>query len=440
MTHRMEFHFDQLEGYTLPLVIGVLSKMPAPKALQNIPQPFFGRLKATLAHDLAVTLKMMLREFCRTANLTKHASQVLLECADRSYHRAARLSTRASEAENDARNQLLDFERWACRTSRATTEEFAPSLKTATSPEAVAPRPTKRVSPLNLHFRWMSDLGFAASTELMSFQKKHRELCATYRRAQRAADGAEAAYSEERSRVSASVNFQTSMKAYIWSRVVFSMDAAQKIQSVTAAFYLRNSEQDWWSEFTTKIGHAVRYDVARGVHRIALRDPRILNAITPKEILRTNWDAAAAQILANAENEWGSPRVDPTAIKTMRQRLRKQDRETELWLDTNGGKKFPLNSYKLWRVKLELKAIEQACEETASRHVDDPRWRKASRLADSLLADWKKAPEYLNEMTWCLATRHSVPMAFRPIVSEDYTAKDWETHHKKWLAQIERYP
>ena len=431
MKHRMEFHFDQLEGYTLPLVIEILSKMPAPKALQNIPQPFLGRLNATLAHDLAVTLKMMLREFCRTSDLAKQTAQIFTQSADRPYHQAAREDRRASKAANDAYNGILDFERWACRTGRASNIDLIPP--------GDLPRPIA-ISPLNPNFKWVSDHGFTSPMELKSFQEKHRKLCATYRRAQRAADRAEAAYSKERSRVSSSANFRTSMKAQAWTNVVFSMDAAQKFQSVTAAFYLRNSDQEWWTEFITEVGHAVRYDVARGVHQIALRDPQILEAITPKEILRTNWDEAAAKVLASAESEWGTPHIAPKAIKTMRQRLRKQDREAEQWLDINGGGNFPLNSYKLWRVNLERKAIEQACKETAFKHENDPRWKKATRVADSLLADWKKAPECLNEMTWCLATRHSAPMAFRPIISENYTVKDWDSHLKKWLAQVEGSP
>lgn len=203
-------HFSYLDGYTFPIVAAALDSLELPPPLRQIPQPYLGDLRVSLAHELSVVLKMAVYEMRQNAIKQRRRSTAVEACMDRRYHAASVRHRECFRRERDAFNALLDFERNAYHSGRATT---------ATGEgERADPR-----SPINDWFAWCVGIPWMTEKECALLKEQHSRLVKRYLPTVPALQRSEKRIEAERRRFLGSDNYQKRIRELEESTPVFQL-------------------------------------------------------------------------------------------------------------------------------------------------------------------------------------------------------------------------
>ncbi|MBI2512512.1 MAG: hypothetical protein HYV96_11065 [Opitutae bacterium] len=406
----VQFHHVNLTGYTFPLVAKTIDQIGMPPALAQIPEPYLGDLRVSLAHELSVVVKAAVYEM-RQNNIERKNHIAATELSiDRRYHAASLQHDKRVREEQSAYDALLQFERTEYYSGRAVTQLV----------EAYRPLPR---SPVNEHFGWWKEYPWRTS-ELKLFKKQHAKLVKHYIAVQSAMEASRKRTSIERERFFESSRYKLKLAEMQKRESLFSLGSGSMLQVSGATFFLKNLHFDWWESFAKVVTASVRQTIDRGIHRIALRDPNVVGEIKRrKSESKKKWDAVAEELFGESANDWAVPGgIKAKAIKQMRARLRAEDRGVEKWVVRHGGVDHPCNP---WRTNWDR------------REAFSPS-RRSKKHGPGIGRDPREFDAAINDLCWCLAQRDQVRLDFKPMTHERYSREDWERHRKDWWANVER--
>ena len=225
-------HYDNFLGYTMPLVIRVLEK-EYPDRFSDIPEPFVGPLKVTLAQDLAISARHVVFEGSRQNFLDRLRVRLLTKYGGREYTEQAAL--------------LEDALDW-----RASTQTALALIDREAYPyydRHVRDWPLERISPgpTGTPVRWVySELERPRVDDLRA---RINALLEAVPRSREAVDQQKKVIEQLEREIEARPGYAEEFSSFKW-RLSADFSTAMKWQEDGAPHYLRNLEHKWWYRFT----------------------------------------------------------------------------------------------------------------------------------------------------------------------------------------------
>lgn len=448
-----DYYFPDLMGYTFPAVVKILEKIGDPVEMRNLPEENRGPMRVTLASELAVLAKAWLLDRLNGEQLAAQIDELYQQHGDARYCEILlEIDLATKELVIDQQKLSRVQEQIARRTADDVVPDH-PDTKTLTA-------------NIRLYYKRISVSPLLAVQDLAT---EYAKLVAAQARLHRKLDTLESEKKKQRRKTELRQKYRDDLAKLMDSDLrrlstqgeqiqtgrgirVDPMNSPTLLPARGAAYYLRNTDADWWLSFTKELTCEVERDGFQTPHKILLRHPQIiqsiksLSATIPSKIVgpmiveNPTLDVAATVTKYRQQRGGGDyvvlkaatpagwlfslhrppgKSIKPDAYRQRVSLLRSEDEDLRKWIECHGGNDHPANFYLEWAY--------------AHRDLDNKPSPPARYNSDFSLERSR------NELYWCLSRRNPSDYPFEGIYSEAEPKEFWEKRTKKWDVKQPNY-
>ena len=403
-------HFDDYVAYTMPLVIRVLEN-EYPARFSDIPEPFVGPLKVTLAQDLAIAARHVLFDGSRRRFREKRCAKLLRKYGGQEYVVRSEVRDYQLKQLDQIQIALVDTEQEGYLYFDYGVDEGPPN--------------SVSMGACGVPIRWL-DIDGPARDRIAELRGRMRDLLESVRLIKEEISRQEEGLKAIEQTVRCNPEFQQELASTKW-RLAADFSSAIDWQEKGATHYLRNLESKWWYRFMTAFEEAVAADAAKPF-RMALRDNLTIERIKKYIPGAKNWSHAAMKFFEANSGDWWEEAPSERSIESCRLELAHDDLFVLQWTKQHGR---PRTFYAPWAYGIVKKAPADQYFAPSRLSV---KWIETvqSLLPEAPLRDDEELR--LNELQWVLSRGGTGPYQFEMYYGSD--REKWRTHGQQWWSAI----